>query len=208
MKKALTLRIRKAMPANAAGSEIYRKNALGIADRHSRRPNCYRNYVLLRHQAPPPGLGGTPPIGTWASGVNAEWTTDRMVGRPNDGFRATGTFNNAIFDGTAAALSITSGGVFANSITVNQNGYSFASGTLTLQNQAKIVVAFGKSVNFGSTMAGTAGYNVSGGGTFNITTTSGTITGPVSCNWWLCIGTGQLGSHWRNGSRRRRCHSQ
>ena len=29
-------------------------------------------------------------------------------------------------------------------------------------------------------MAGTAGYNVSGGGTFNITTTSGTITGPVS----------------------------
>jgi fibronectin-binding autotransporter adhesin len=128
-----------------------------------------------------PGLGGTPPIGTWASATNAEWTIDPTGSvNPTTASWATGTFNDAVFDGTAAALSITSGGVFANSMTVNQNGYSFASGTLTLQNQANIIVASGKTTTFASILAGTVGYNVSGGGTLNLTTATNTNTGAVS----------------------------
>ena len=156
-----------------------------------------------------PGLGGTPPIGSWASGVNAEWTTDPTGSTvPTTASWGTGTFNDAVFDGTAAAITITaSPGVFANSITVNQNGYSFTGGLLTLENQAKIVVASGKTVSMGSTMAGTAGYNISGGGTFNITGATGTITGPVSVTGGSTLELVSSGAIGGTAAGRRRRHA-
>lgn len=130
-----------------------------------------------------PGLGGAVPIGTWASGVNAQWTTDPTGSvAPTTASWATGTNNDAVFDGTpsTAAFAITAGGVFAKSMSVNVNGYSFTSGSLTLQSASNIIVAPSVSTTFGSILAGTNGYKVSGGGTITLSNVSNSNTGAVS----------------------------
>jgi fibronectin-binding autotransporter adhesin len=98
------------------------------------------------------GLGGATPIGTWASGTIAQWTTDTAgCTTPTTASWATGTANEAVFDGTAATINVTSGGVYAKNVTFKVTGYTIGS-------------------------AGALTFNTAGGGTITVTTGTATIS--------------------------------
>jgi autotransporter-associated beta strand protein len=127
------------------------------------------------------GRAGAASVQTWDAGVSRSWdaaTTANWTG-------ATWTNGNAAVFGAAGigTVTISSGGVTADSLTLNNPGYIISGGTLTLAGSAVIVANSDATV--ASALAGSNGLAKSGAGTL-------TLTGTNTYNGATTINTGEI----------------
>lgn len=123
--------------------------------------------------------------GTWDAGISgtANWTQD--AGATNVTWPDTGTDNDAVFGGTAGAVTVATGGVSANDLTFNTAGYSVGGASITLNGATNIITATANSgtpITISSSLVGTSGFTKTGSGQLLLsgdnTGLSGTITLP------------------------------
>lgn len=99
--------------------------------------------------------------GTWDT-TTANWWN----GSTNVLWPTAGTNNDAVFGGTAGAVTVAAGGVTANDLTFDTTGYTLSGGTITLNGATPTLSAgSGISATISSTIASTTGVTKTGAGT-------------------------------------------
>jgi len=123
-----------------------------------------------------------------ATGTSNTWdtTTTNWTGAATT-WPATSTLNdNAVFAGTVGAVTIAAGGVTANELTFNSDGYTLSGGALTLDGTTPtITTADATAATVSSVISGTAGLTKAGLGNF-------TLSGPNNYTGITNINAGTL----------------
>ncbi|MFO1523041.1 MAG: autotransporter-associated beta strand repeat-containing protein [Kiritimatiellia bacterium] len=126
------------------------------------------------------GSAGTGGTGNWDT-TTALWDNAGLVAWPT-----AGTDNDALFDGTAGTVTLTTG-ISVNDLTFNLDGYSILGNTLTLNGTTPtLTVGAGLGATLGSTVAGSAGLTKAGAGTLTLTALNNPYTGATT------VGAGTL----------------
>ena len=126
------------------------------------------------------GTAGTGGLGNWDT-TSMFWDNGGLTTWPT-----TGTDNDALFDGMAGTVTLTTG-ITVNDLTFSVDGYSLLGNTLTLNGTTPtFTVGAGLGATVGSTLAGSAGLTKAGGGTLTLSARNNTFTGAVQA------GTGVL----------------
>ncbi|WP_035610688.1 autotransporter-associated beta strand repeat-containing protein [Haloferula sp. BvORR071] len=115
---------------------------------------------------------------TWANLASANWTTD--AGANNITWDNAGQRKVAIFGGTSGTVTL-SGGIDADRVIVNTDGYVFTGDTLTLGASAPMINVTAGTTVMSQVIAGTGGFIKQGNGILRLTgSASNTYTGTTS----------------------------
>ncbi|MFO1489361.1 MAG: autotransporter-associated beta strand repeat-containing protein [Kiritimatiellia bacterium] len=126
------------------------------------------------------GTAGTGGTGNWDT-TSALWDNAGLVAWPT-----TGTDNDALFDGTAGTVTLTTG-ITVNDLTFNLDGYSILGNILTLNGTTPtLTVGAGLGATLGSSVAGSAGLTKAGAGTLTLNALNNPYTGATT------VGAGTL----------------
>ncbi len=123
------------------------------------------------------GASGAGGFGIWDANITSNWFNGTS---PVKWPAPAGTDDDAVFSGTSATVSLATGGIRANDLAFNTNGYTIQNQTLTLNGTApSITTATSVTATISSSLAGTAGLAKAGTGTLVLSGTnafSGNVT--------------------------------
>ncbi|MCU0795626.1 MAG: autotransporter-associated beta strand repeat-containing protein [Akkermansiaceae bacterium] len=117
-------------------------------------------------------------IGTWDAGITSNWDTAATAGASTTWPASSSGDDDAVFGGTAGAVTIAAGGVTANSLTFGTAGYTLSGGNLTLDGIVPSIVNAG-AATVNSNLVGTAGLNKIGDGTLTLGGNNSGISGAL-----------------------------